>query len=234
MAFYSPSRSTFTRHYREEVAMAFSAIDCVLNGEPAIYASTELTSGKRLYDILIERGLRSTAELKNAMGAEWYETHVLNANTASAVAFARRIKAALEETARKNAVREEAGRKEAARKESAHKESEVITPAPFTAPGWSQPEYLAFWETLVRTRMSAVWFNTNWQYSNGCTFELAVAQDADLPTFDADGRPLGLREGVEAIEAAIAFLDAHGLDGSKLRENRERLVQLPRFAISTS
>jgi hypothetical protein len=210
MPFYSATESSFTRHYREEVAMAFSAIDCVLNGELAIYASTELTSGRRINDILVERRLKTASELRQTAGHEWFEAEIWNVNVAAAVAFARGVKAAL------------GG-------------AEVITPGPFTAPGWSQIEYLAFWETLLRTRISASWFNQNWEFSNGCTFEFAVAQDADLPTFDATGRPLGLREGVAAIDAAIAIVERQGLDASKLRENRDRLTALPRFrgAVST-
>ena len=48
MIFYSPSDSTFTRLYREEIEISFSSMDCILNGEKAVYASTELTTGLRL------------------------------------------------------------------------------------------------------------------------------------------------------------------------------------------
>ena len=129
MIFYSLSDSTFTRLYREEIEMAFSALDCVLNGEKAIYASAELTTGRRLYDALREFQVKSAADLKQLKGKEWYAANIWEANVKSAQDFAA-------------CVREKLGGK-----------TLVITPAPFSAPGWTQPEYLAFWEQLVRTRL---------------------------------------------------------------------------------
>lgn len=207
MAFYSPSDSTFTRHYREEVAMALSAIDCVLNGRPAVYASTELTSGRRLYDALRENGVRTATELREKLGAPWFEANIWNANVSKARDFAVFVK----DTRRRLG-----------------DGSEVITPAPFAAPGWSQPEYLAFWELLLRGRINSTWFNENWQFSNGCTFEFAVAQDAGLPTFDAQGEALTVRAGLMLMEQAVQRLDEEGFDTEKLRENRDRVLLLPR------
>jgi len=99
----------------------------------------------------------------------------------------------------------------------------VVTPAPFTAPGWSQPEYLAFWETLLRTRIKSAWFNRNWQFSNGCTFEFAVAQHAGLSTLDHEGNTLDLLAGIELVKDAINKLNSEGFETSKLREYLHRL-----------
>jgi hypothetical protein len=99
----------------------------------------------------------------------------------------------------------------------------MITPAPFTAPGWTQPEYLAFWETLLRTRIKGVWLNRDWQFSNGCTFEFAVAVDAGLPTSDCQGQLLPVEIAKDLIRDAIAVLDADGFDTSALRLNLERV-----------
>jgi hypothetical protein len=203
MAFFSPTESAFTRHYREEVAMVLSTIDCVLNGQPAVYASTELTTGNRLYTLLRQHTLTTAAQLKERFGADWFTEHLWNANLASACAFAGAIRSAVDG-------------------------GDVITPAPFAAPGWTQHEYLAFWETLIRTRIHAVWFNDAWQFSNGCTFEFAVAQDQGLPTFDAHGARLTLVDGVALIDAAVASLEQDGFDTRTLQENRDRLAPLLR------
>jgi hypothetical protein len=199
MTFYSPSDSKFARHYREEVEMVFSGIDCVLNGELAIYCSSELTTGVRLYEALREHGVKTASELKKKMGPEWYEAHIFQANVLSATEFAKSVRA------------------------KSGDETLVITPAPFSAPGWSQPEYLAFWETLIRTRIKTVWFNENWEFSNGCTFEFAVALDAGVPMFDHLGNPLSRQKAIQAVEKAIHRLSAEEFDTSKLRENLERL-----------
>jgi hypothetical protein len=199
MIFYSLSDSTFTRLYREEVEMAFSGLDCVLNYEKAIYASAELTSGRRLYDALRKFHVKGSTDLKQLKGKEWYTANIWDSNVKSAQDFAA-------------CVREKLGGK-----------TLVITPAPFSAPGWTQPEYLAFWEQLLRTRISSSWFKSDWQYSNGCTFEFAVSVDAGLPTFDHKGNSLSLRQGTQLIEAAIRDLNSSGFDTTKLQENLSRL-----------
>jgi hypothetical protein len=203
MIFYSLSDSTFTRLYREELDISFSAIDCVLNGEKAVYASTELTSGLRLYNAMREAGVKTAAELKQSKGKDWYSANIWDANVKVAGQFAARVRANLQG------------------------KTLVITPAPFSAPGWTQPEYLAFWEQLVRTRISSSWFNLNWQFSNGCTFEFAVSVDAGVPMFDREGRAFSTRQGAQLIEAAIQSIEKDGFDAAKLRENLARLQPAP-------
>jgi hypothetical protein len=207
MIFYSLSDSTFTRLYREEIEMAFSAIDCVLNREKAIYASAELTTGRRLYDALREFRVKRAADLKQLKGKDWYTANIWDANVKSAQDFAA-------------CVREKLGGN-----------TLVITPAPFSAPGWTQPEYLAFWEQLLRTRISSSWFKSDWQYSNGCTFEFAVSINAGIPTLDHQGIPLSLRQGTKFIEAAIRDLESSGFDTTKLHENLSRLQGVPAISI---
>lgn len=208
MAFYTPSDNRFTRHYREEVEMGFSAIDCVLCGERAIYASTELTTGTRLYDALRQTGTKTAADLRKVLGGDWTR-RVWDPNVSAALDFAKAVRRAQDDR------------------------TLVITPAPFTAPGWSQPEYLAFWETLLRTRIKAAWFNSNWQFSNGCTFEFAVALDTGIPTSDHEGQPLDVDTAAHLITDAINHLKSDGFDTSSLTENLHRVtsVRAPRRAV---
>lgn len=203
MTFYTLSDSTFTRLFHEEVQMAFSALDCVLNNEKAVYASAELTSGRRLYDALREFNVKSSADLKKLKGEQWYTANIWDANVESAQDFASIIREKLD------------------------RNTLVVTPAPFSAPGWTQPEYLAFWEQLLRTRISSTWFKSEWQYSNGCTFEFAVSINAGLHTLDHRGNPLNLRQGIELIEAAIRDIESSGFDATKLCENLARLQPVP-------
>ena len=199
MSFYQISDSKFTRLYQQEMEICFSALDCVLNAEKGIYASSELTTGGRLYRAMREAGVKTVAELREVRGKDWYSANIWDANVKSACEFAGRIRAQLQG------------------------KSLVVTPAPFSAPDWSQPEYLAFWEQLLRTRINTVWFNQNWQYSNGCTFEFAVGVDAGLALFDHQGQALTTRQGAQLIEAAIDSLERDQFDTSKLRENLTRL-----------
>lgn len=205
MSFYTESDREFTRHHREEMDMVFSGIDCVLNDERAIYCSSELTTGARLYDALRENKLKTAAELKEKLGREWFGTNIFAANVKLAKEFAQCVRNGLTD------------------------KTIVITPGPFEAPArenWSQGEYLFFWETLLRSRIKAACFNRNWQFSNGCAFEYAVAQDAGLPTLDHNSKPLELDEGVELIQSAIRRLDSDGFDVSGLRKSLEYLLAI--------
>jgi len=195
MSFSNPSDSEFTRRYSEELAMVFSAIDCVLHGDHAIYASSELSSGFRLYQALRERGLKTAAELKQSLGDDWFQANIWEVNVKAAIDFSENVRGRFFDR------------------------TVVVTPAPFAARGWSQDQYLSLWEGLLRTRIKSVWFNSNWQYSNGCAFEFAVARDAGLETLDRRGAPLSLSAGAELIREAAGQLERGGFDAKKLRDS---------------
>lgn len=182
-----------TRTYAQEVEIGLSAFDSILNGEKAVYGSSELTTGKRLNALFHEHGVRERRELKAKLGEEGFRRQVWDPNVREANAFARELRFGLGGEI-------------------------VITPAPFVSPGWTQGEYLAFWETVIRTRCKAVYFSEDWEYSSGCAFEFAVARDAGLPTFHADGRELSLEDGIDRIAAAAAELEAEGLDTRLFRD----------------
>ena len=50
-----------------------------------------------------------------------------------------------------------------------------------------------------------------------------MAEDAGLPTFDHEGRPLGRSKGIELMRAAIQSLDEDGFNTSTLAENLKRV-----------
>ena len=188
------------RTYGAEAMLAMSALDCALNGRKAAYGSSELTSGRRFYSLAREHGVSTTGELRKALGEEGFQRLLWRPNVEAANAFARTLE-------------ERLGRL-------------VVTPAPFEAPGWDQPEYLAFWENLIRTRIDAAYFNRGWAFSNGCSFEFAVAADAGVPTFDHDGQPLDPPAAAAEVRSAIAELEGAGFEPSGLRENLARIESL--------
>jgi hypothetical protein len=190
------------RTSQEEVGIALSAVDCVLNGEKAAYASSDLTTGRRFYRLLRESEARDPESLRATLGAEAYRRRLFEPNVEAANAFARRLRDLL------------GGRRL------------VITPAPLSVPEWSQDEYLRFFEALIRTRVQAAYFNDGWEYSNGCTFEFVVAQEASVPTFDARGAPLDRRTALDLIEGAVTELRAAGIEPVGLRQHHERLQRL--------
>lgn len=189
------------RTYAEDVSVVLSTLDCVLNGESAAYASSELTTGKRLYALMREHGLSDAKRLIDQIGQEEYRRLVWEPNVAAAKSFARRLRRELGPA------------------------GQVITPAPLIAPGWSQPEYLQLWETVIRTRVSEVHFNDGWEHSSGCAFEFMVAQDVGVPTFTERGL-LGLREGIKLLQQAVEELEASGLQVNSLATTVDRLQSL--------
>jgi hypothetical protein len=186
---------SYSRLYREESAIAFSAMDTVLNGEKGVYASSALTSGERAYSQLKELGFAKFSELD-----EPHRTALLKGNVEGAVAFARRLRDQL-------------------------KGELVISPGPYSAPGWTQAEYLDFWEQLIRTRVKAVYFNEGWEYSNGCTFEFAIALERGVPTFDSRLQPLSAEVAILRVESAARDVQGRGFDPQQLRTNLERIRQ---------
>jgi hypothetical protein len=186
------------RTYGDEIASALSAFDCSLNGRKALYASSELTTGRRLFELMKEVGVLTPEELRTRIGDAEYRRRLWDPNLAEALDFARQV-------------RDLTGR------------DLVLTPGPFIAPGWNQEEYLALWETVIRTRIEALYFGPDWEYSNGCAFEFSVARDQGLPTFDATGAPMSREAGTARIAAAAADLASQGFEVPGLHLSLARL-----------
>lgn len=170
-----------------------SMADCFVAGRKATYCSSELTTGLRLYTAVWENGVTDRHKLKDKLGAEWLRDHVFAINEKAANEFAAIIEGKQKHT--------------------------TISPACLFVPEWGQHDYLSFWETLIKTRISEVWFNENWQYSNGCTFEYMAAKQASIPTLDKDGNPLEPTQALALIQQAIILLNAKKIDTSKLVEH---------------
>ncbi len=205
MSFYTLGQLAFTAPY-------FSAMDCLINDKKAIYCSSELTSGLRLYTEMEDAGVGSVKDLKSKRGDEWYDKFILNANKDEAKKFAASVR------------------------ESRTDRIPVITPAPFDVRGWDQPEYLAFWEEVIRTRVTAVHFKDKWEYSNGCTFEYAVALDAQIDRFDQQGQALERDQAITFVRNAIdgcAKLKGN-FDTNKLKKNLQRIEANGNPIVSTT
>jgi hypothetical protein len=180
----------------------FSMADCFVSGRKAIYCSSELTTGVRLYTAILNNGCTDRHQLRDKMGTEWLRDNVFVHNETAANTFAASVQERQKHT--------------------------TISPACLFVPEWGQHDYLSFWESLIKTRICEVWFNENWQYSNGCTFEYMAATAAGIPTLDKDGGPLEAVEARDLIQRAIAELDTKGIDTSKLREHRSGITSAVR------
>jgi hypothetical protein len=192
--------AVFERTHAQEVAIILSGLDCALNGDLAAYASSEITSGRRLNRLIREHAVQSPAALKKTLGPVEYDRRVVQGNVLRACRFAHTLRERLRGV------------------------TPVITPGPLTVPQWTQTQYLEFWALLIRTRVESVHFNRDWQYSFGCTFEFAVAHENAIPTFDATGAPLDVRRAVRLIRAAVRRVTAEDLEARPLQTSLERIL----------
>lgn len=192
-------QSSRTRTWQDEADILLSLIDCLVLDREAVYASSEFTTGRRFYQLCRRYKVRTGEELKKRLGRE-YAAELLQPNKQEGIRFARRLR------------------------EFGH--AIVLTPNPFHADpafkdqNWSQDEYLEFWETVIRRKCRAVYFNQGWECSNGCTFEYLIGFKAGLgdSLFDHEGKLLDLRRAREMIGAAIESLEKEGFRVAKLQK----------------
>lgn len=191
--------------FARELAGVLSSLDCLLGEGLGLYASAEGATGKDLYRMLTEMGLRSSAELTQTLGAMEYRRRVLEPQKARALELSRRLA-------------------------HRHPGDVVVNPARFHFDGWTPREYRTFWGTVVRTRIRALHFGEDWEYSDVCALDFKIAWEIGLPTFDSAGQPLSLSEGRFRIQSAMLELDADGFETSGLASALQNLGRQNRIA----
>lgn len=194
----APVTKAPARPYEDEVKVLLSALDgFVLENREVAYASSELTSGRRFYELCREYKVRTKEMLKEALGSDGYKTKLLEPNEKEAIVFAREV-----------------------RNLSRHL---ALTPNTLFVPGWGQPEYLGFWETVIRTKCKTIFFNNGWEYSNGCTFEYLVGHEEGIGLFDRSGRSIPVDQARVSILLAINELESDGFVVPELRNVLQKL-----------
>ena len=168
----------------DEINMSMSAFDCMLPDDAGIYCSSELTTGKHFYyDLLKKYDARSDDELKEKLDEDEFKrvkNELIQANVARGSEFAEKLRA-------RGLIN-------------------VVTPGPYFAKGFDQQHYLYLWELFIKQKTYEVRFNFDWQYSNGCTFEYAVAARKGIPRLDHEGNAIQLNNAIEKTEAAVSEL----------------------------
>lgn len=181
----------------DEINMSMSAFDCMLPDDAGIYCSSDITTGKRFYyEVLKKYEVRSEPDLKAKLGDEEFkkvQTELIQANVARGSEFAEKLR--------------ERGL------------INVVTPGPYFARGFDQQHYLYLWEWFIIKKIYEVRFNYDWEYSNGCTLEYAIAARKGIPRLDHEGNILGLESAIEKVEAAVNELTKEGFLINKLENN---------------
>lgn len=186
-----------SRKVIDEIKMSMSAFDCMLPDDAGIYCSSDITTGKRFYyEVLKTHGVRSEDELKEKLGPDDFkrvQTDLIQFNVARGVEFAEKLR--------------ERGL------------INVVTPGPYFAKGFDQQHYLYLWEWFIIKKTYEARFNFDWEYSNGCTLEYAIAARKGIPRLDHEGNRIELDSAIERVEAAVNDLGTKGFVISKLEHN---------------
>ncbi|HEV2912618.1 MAG TPA: hypothetical protein VGX92_04815 [Pyrinomonadaceae bacterium] len=191
------------RRVMDEIRMVMTAFDCVLPDNSAIYCSGDVTTGKRLYELLKKYEVRSIEELKTRLGAALFKEtfdKLVRANIERGIEFTENIR------------------------RRGH--PNLINPGPFTAPGFEQQHYHYLWEWVIIKKVYEAQFNEGWEYSNGCTLEYAIATRKGIPRLDHLGNVLELAQALQKIERAVAELHGYGIQANMLERNLARLREL--------
>jgi hypothetical protein len=179
----------------EEIKMTMTAFDCMLPDDAGIYCSSEITTGKRFYELLEKHGVKSKDNLKAKLGDEEFkrvDREFVKENVKRGVAFAEKLR--------------ERGL------------INVVTPGPYYASDFGQEHYLYLWESFIRKKAYEVCFANEWEYSNGCTFEYAVALNKGIPRLDYQGNHISQADAIEKVTNAVAELKAKGFMVEKLEK----------------
>jgi len=188
----------------DEIKMSMSAFDCMLPDDAGIYCSSDITTGKRFYyEVLKKYDARSDEELKQKLGDDEFKrvkTELIEANVARGSEFA--------ETLRARGL------------------INVVTPGPYFAKGFDQQHYLYLWEWFIIKKIYEVRFNQDWEYSNGCTLEYAIAARKGIPRLDDEGNAIQLNQAIEKTETAVAELHSHGFLVRQLEQNLDLMKTL--------
>lgn len=175
---------------KNSVQELLAFVPCLMAGPKAIYVSTPITNGERLLGWL--RGVSPELKADVASYEAQLREQVIAPNCADGTQFA-------------NKVRNDTGR-------------EVIDPAPFMVPGWTQEEYLDLWEQVIVQYASEVRFNDGWAYSNGCAQEYLIATKAGVPRYDSSGQPLSVSQACSLLQKVIPALQYAGLSTGILED----------------
>jgi len=154
----------------------------------AVYASSPITSGIRLY-AWSQRSGGSPEDLRRAHPDE-FRIHVMQPNLDDGTAFGEHVRKLGWPL--------------------------VIVPGEFFAKGWAQDHYMSLWRQVIVRYARSVAFNRNWQWSTGCAEEFLIAIQSNKRIMGWNGRPLAACDGANLIRWAVNNIDRQGLDPKPL------------------
>ena len=175
----------------------------VLAYHSATYCSAPITSGKRYFDWLAEKG-RASGDVDELNGED-RETHarevvqVNRQHSSEVVAKLRRIR------------------------------THVIDPGVVPPVArWTQGDWLDFWEEVITRFAKELVFVDGWEYSYGSAHEFWFAHSKALPTLNERMQPLTLTHGIDLIQKACNVIRSRGASAARLESILNALAAVTR------
>jgi len=178
-------------------ALMVQTYESVLQPGSAIYCSAPITSGRRYLEWLKSRQERHAIDELSRADRDLHLRQVIEPNRTHAKQIADRVR----DRTKKPVI-----------------DPTVVGPID----GWTQNNWVSFWEEVIARFACEVVLIDGWEYSYGCTHEFWFATSRALPCRDESGQPLSLADAAPRIRNAIAELKQVHADTSKL----ERVLEL--------
>ena len=186
------------------IDIVWSAYRSILSKAGSLaYASTAITSGVLMQDIMDDTGL-TEAELKSS--PEFFSL-VIKPNLDRGVFFSRQI--------------------------AATSDRPVVAPAIFEGKPqrWTQADYMKMWLAMIEEHVTQMYMLPGWEYSNGGCEEYLKAvnmawgfgQRHDIVPMTPDGAWLPLDKGMELIAAALVDIHDRGRKADSLASTFDAL-----------
>lgn len=186
-----------------QVDMLITVYDSIFDGRVGNYVSTPITSGKRLFGLLVANQVRDREALRAKLGSEVADKMLDNIkaeNSKYGEVFAASL--------RKNGL------------------PNVINPTKFEAIHFEQDHYNHFWSILIEKKICSVYFNQDWEYSQGCTIEYLTTVRHGVRTYDHLGAPLSTSAAIARMSEALRQLANQGFPETTYSGLSSKLAQL--------
>lgn len=195
---------------KRTIDIVWNAYRSILSAEGQLaYVSTAITSGRRMYDLMDQLGIRDAEELKTKEPTVFLD-RIIKPNIEEGTALAKKIAQKIG--------------------------NPVIAPSIFEArkQRWSQDEYMAMWLKMIEENVGLIYMAPGWEYSGGGAEEylhavqmaLGFKKRWNIDIFDAEGQPLYFHRGLEILVKALSDLSQKKRKSKTLAEVINGLVTL--------
>lgn len=188
------------RRIISELESTISAYKSICGDEKetkVIYCSCPITTGKKLYERMIDEGIENIEEFKKFHSRDFYNK-VMMPNIQEGRQFGRTL-----------------------REDNKNNGKMFIVPGDFYAKDWDQDHYMILWRNIIDKFAEGIRFNKKWFFSNGCIEEYLVGlktqkNNKDFTLSDYEGKIIKEDYVLDKVFKTIEFLEDNRINTSKI------------------